>query len=76
MQKNFQSYEEGSYTMILSILLAFFLVCLFIFRKDIFTGKKKEPNIFEKGNTTIEEAKQVTHTQDTQTQAINEIIDD
>jgi hypothetical protein len=67
--------QEGSYTMLLSMLLAFFLICLFIFRQDIFNGGKKEPTIFEKGTNAIEQAKEVTHAQDMQTQQTNALID-
>ncbi len=67
--------EEGSYTMILSMLIAFFLICLFIFRQDIFGGNKKEPNMFKKGESAIEQAKEVTHAQDTQTTQTNDLVD-
>ncbi len=67
--------QEGSYTMLLSMIIALLLVSLFIFRQDLFNGGKKTPNVLERGFEAVDQAKNVSNTEKERTQDINQILD-
>jgi competence protein ComGC len=71
-----QTFQKGSYTILLSMLIGLLLISIFIFRQDLFNGGKKTKTIFEKGTDAANQAKDITQVQNQQAQETNQIIID